>query len=176
MEVLAKVTFNLLCEYFTIVARIVLFTLPFYSAIISDITSPENRSKALAHVGIAFAICFIIGPPIGAYFASQPPPRALTAGGIELNIYAVPAMITLALLIVETIFLALFLPETRRVSASSAPKVKPEHTTGDAKQSERSPTERINLLALLGNIHFMFLGLFSGVEFTLTFLTFDRMS
>lgn len=33
------------------------------SAILSDVTTPANRSKALAHVGIAFAICFCIGPP-----------------------------------------------------------------------------------------------------------------
>lgn len=37
------------------------------SAILSDVTTSENRSKALAQVGIAFAVCFCIGPPIGLY-------------------------------------------------------------------------------------------------------------
>ncbi|KAL5527593.1 hypothetical protein ACEPAG_6394 [Sanghuangporus baumii] len=154
-------------------------------AIISDITTPANRGKALAHVGIAFAICFIIGPPIGAYFASRPVPPALTAGGFELNIYAVPAFLTLVLLSVETLFLALALPETRGTVIKNAPekKVKEKeangHSNGSAKNGQAKLTReedvkrRIDLLKRLQRVHFLFLGLFSGVEFTLTFLTFD---
>jgi hypothetical protein len=33
--------------------------------------------------------------------------------------------------------------------------------------------ERINRLKILRRLHFLFLGVFSGIEFTLTFLTFD---
>lgn len=157
------------------------------SAIISDITTPANRGKALAHVGIAFAICFIIGPPIGAYFASRPLPPALTAGGMELNIYAAPAFLTLVLLSVETLFLALALPETRGKVIKAAPTEKSVNgkANGTANGSvanghgpeltrEQDVTRRIGTLKALRRIHFMFLGLFSGVEFTLTFLTFDR--
>lgn len=43
-----------------------------FRAILSDVSTPENRSKALAHVGIAFAICFCIGPPIGTHYWTQP--------------------------------------------------------------------------------------------------------
>jgi MFS family permease len=82
-------------------------------AILSDITTPDTRAKALAHVGIAFAICFCIGPPIGAYFASQPVPTTFNASGFELNVYATPAIITLVLLSFETVFLYFALPETR---------------------------------------------------------------
>lgn len=155
------------------------------SAIISDITTPENRGKALAHVGIAFAICFIIGPPIGAYFASRPLPAALTGGGFEFNIYAVPAFITLVLLSVETLFLAVALPETRgTVLKPSTGKATGEksngHTNGYAKKESTKQNraqdvqKRLDLLKALRRFHFLFLGLFSGVEFTLTFLTFDR--
>ena len=81
-------------------------------AILSDVTSAADRSKALASVGIAFAICFCVGPPIGAYFASRPfPPNIIQ--GLELNIYATPAALTLVLLVLETIFLVVALPETR---------------------------------------------------------------
>src|ERR1700761_4327118 len=62
-----------------------------FSAILSDITTPANRARALSQVGIAFAICFIIGPPIGAYFASRPFP--ISMGNVELNIYATPAIL-----------------------------------------------------------------------------------
>jgi MFS family permease len=152
-------------------------------AILSDVTSPAERSKALASVGIAFAICFCIGPPIGAYFASRPfPPNIMQ--GVELNIYAVPAAITLVLLVVETIFLAIALPETRRLVGTSTSDEK-NSTTGATKVGDthgdrflnlRGATveNRITTLRSLSVSHFLFLSLFSGVEFTLTFLTFDR--
>ncbi|TCD68215.1 hypothetical protein EIP91_011387 [Steccherinum ochraceum] len=160
-------------------------------AILSDITTPDNRAKALAHVGIAFAICFIIGPPIGAYFASRPIPSTFTASGFELNVYAAPALLTLVLLVLETIFLIVALPETRGKRAQITSNGKSEkttngtHTNGKANGASKtngtnghlskaeSIKQRISVLSALRRAHFLFLGLFSGVEFTLTFLTFD---
>ncbi|KAH9853548.1 MFS general substrate transporter [Lenzites betulinus] len=158
-------------------------------AILSDITTPETRAKALAHVGIAFAICFIIGPPIGAYFASRPLPASITASGIEFNVYAVPALLTVVLLTLETIFLVVALPETRGKRAQPVPEKKATNGTangstngkangkanGAVQQTSRQETvsERIQMLKTLQHLHFLFLGVFSGVEFTLTFLTFD---
>ena len=149
-------------------------------------TTPETRAKALAHVGIAFAICFCIGPPIGAYFASRPLPPSFTASGIELNVYALPAALTFVLLALETIFLIVALPETRGKNISSkrtstsnvvngAANGKADGTANDTAQTSRQETvvERIQMLKRLQRLHFLFLGVFSGVEFTLTFLTFD---
>jgi MFS family permease len=148
-------------------------------AILSDVTTPANRSKALAHVGIAFAICFCIGPPIGAYFASKPLP-AISTFGIELNVYAVPAIITFVLLSVETIFLIVALPETRGKGIKPIPQAKAksnEKSTSGAAVSNASKSQsieqRIQTLKSLRIFHLLFLGIFSGVEFTLTFLTFD---
>lgn len=158
------------------------------SAILSDVTTPENRSKTLAYVGIAFAICFCIGPPIGAYFASQPLPSSINTWGIELNAYATPALITLVLLVLETVFLIVFLPETRgKVHHPTAKDQRPsEKVSGSARANgngsqavpkvKASTDERIRRLSSLRRLHFLFLGLFSGVEFTLTFLTFDCKS
>jgi len=156
-------------------------------AILSDVTSPETRSKALAHVGIAFAICFCIGPPIGAYFASRPLPKSMNSLGLDLNVYAVPAFLTLVLLVVETAFLFVALPETRgrkRISASQEkPKAPPVNENGNGKHSsgppkpisKRTVQSRIDVLEALRRLHFFFLTIFSGVEFTLTFLTFDLL-
>ena len=156
-----------------------------FSAILSDVTTPQNRAKALAHVGIAFAVCFIIGPPIGAYFASRPLPQSITASGIEFNVYAVPAALTVVLLTIETIFLVVALPETRGKHAQSVPKTASANGTtngtanakanGATHQTSRQATvaDRIQMLKTLQHLHFLFLGVFSGVEFTLTFLTFD---
>lgn len=143
-------------------------------AIISDVTTSANRSKDLAYVGIAFAICFCIGPPIGAYFASRPLPHSMGTRGPELNIYALPAILTLILLVVETIFLVLFLPETRAKSLHSTRNEKVS-SSPVRRTNKQSVEERIALLATLRRFHFLFLGLFSGIEFTLTFLTFDLL-
>ncbi|KAL0949439.1 hypothetical protein HGRIS_009497 [Hohenbuehelia grisea] len=160
-------------------------------AILSDVTTPANRSKALAHVGIAFAICFCIGPPIGAYFASRPLPTSMGTWTSYLNVYAAPAILTLVLLVAETIFLAVALPETRGKSPRSDPGEKLNGATlngtangkangnghaslnGSAPKPKATVEHRIMLLKRLRRLHFLFLGLFSGVEFTLTFLTFD---
>ncbi|OBZ70300.1 Major facilitator superfamily domain-containing protein 10 [Grifola frondosa] len=153
-------------------------------AILSDITTPANRAKALAHVGIAFAICFCIGPPIGAYFASRPPPSTFTASGYELNVYATPAALTLILLVFETIFLVVALPETRGKRAKPTPVEKRATNNGTAANGNangvgdklsraESVEQRLTMLQVLRRLHLLFLGVFSGVEFTLTFLTFD---
>lgn len=42
--------------------------------------------------------------------------------------------------------------------------------------SQGTVEQRIKTLSVLRRLHFLFLGLFSGMEFTLTFLTFDRKS
>ncbi|KAJ7180217.1 major facilitator superfamily domain-containing protein [Mycena crocata] len=144
-------------------------------AILSDVTTPANRSKALAHVGIAFAICFCIGPPIGAYFASRPLPASMNTFGLEFNVYAVPATITLVLLVLETLFLIFALPETRGKRMKPLPE-KPQTTNGTSPSKptrKASVDQRVKILKTLRLLHFLFLGIFSGVEFTLTFLTFD---
>jgi hypothetical protein len=96
--------------------------------------------------------------------------------GIDLNIYAIPATLTLVLLVAETLFLIIALPETRnaggKVKADGPPSESEKNTNGTSP--ERDVPTRIRLLKSLRRVHFLFLALFSGVEFTLTFLTFDR--
>lgn len=145
------------------------------TAILSDVTAPAQRSKALAQVGIAFALCFCIGPPIGAYFASRPFPASLHSMGVELNICAVPAAVTIVLLVIETGFLLLFLPETRGLRLNTARKPIADQSFPGSKQclSPPAPETRLALLKVLRRFHFLFLSVFAGMEFTLPFLTFD---
>ncbi|KAJ6598943.1 major facilitator superfamily domain-containing protein [Mycena vulgaris] len=142
-------------------------------AILSDVTTPANRAKALAHVGIAFAICFCIGPPIGAYFASRPLPASMNTFGLDLNVYAVPAAITLVLLVLETLFLILALPETRGKRMQPLAEKAATGASPSKPARKASVEQRMAILKTLRMLHFLFLGIFSGVEFTLTFLTFD---
>lgn len=116
-----------------------------------------------------------MGPPIGAYFALQPVPSIVKACGMELNVYAVPAFITLVLLVVETGFLAIALPETRGTKPPAPLQISTKSNADAAAPqiARKSPEDRLKLLGSLRRFHLLFLMIFSGVEFTLTFLTFD---
>jgi len=71
------------------------------------------------------------------------------------------------------------LPETRgtRINAVAKEKDKvddgPSPAAAIAKKPVLTVKERIDVLTTLGRLHFLFLSVFSGIEFTLTFLTFD---
>ncbi|GAA5967489.1 hypothetical protein JCM3765_004686 [Sporobolomyces pararoseus] len=147
-------------------------------AAISDVTTPATRSKSLALVGIAFSLAFTLGPSLGAYFASKdlfhlalsPIVNVPILGNIKLNSYAVPASITLALLTVETLYLAVYLPETKNWRKLQSGEAKETKVTS-RQEVKRTLEERRERLERLEWIHFGFLFFFSGAEFTITFLT-----
>ncbi|RUP49824.1 major facilitator superfamily domain-containing protein [Jimgerdemannia flammicorona] len=147
-------------------------------AIISDITTKETRSWGLALVGIAFAISFTFGPSLGAYFASLDLSGSfpsLVAWG--LNPFSAPAMLALTLLTIETLYLWLFLPETNAAIPSDKTHTLPvSHVKRppSLSPSVTSPAQiRLANLTLLSYAHLAHLFVFSGMEFTLIFLTFD---
>ena len=119
-------------------------------AMISDLTTTANRSKGLALVGIAFSLGFTFGPGASAYVASREP--------IYENAFANASLFSLIMLCLETIFLLFALKETNII---------------DEKKpiAANKPKTQQNSLAL---VHFIFLLIFSGMEFTITFLTFER--
>ncbi|KAJ3057780.1 hypothetical protein HK102_010880 [Quaeritorhiza haematococci] len=159
-------------------------------AIISDITTPETRARGLALVGIAFALGFTVGPPLGAYFTSfdlmelYPSLRSL-----PINSYSSPALFAFVLILVETAYLAVALPETihfksqKSVGASSKSKSKTDaqrksesglnKKSAKQQQQERQSNSK-SVLKTVSFIHFIYLFIFSGMEFTLTFLVHDR--
>lgn len=130
-------------------------------ACISDVTSVATRSKSLALVGGAFSLAFTLGPSLGAYFASRTMGRGsrITIAGREwqLNSYAVPALVTLALLTIETVYLAVSLPETRWYKDKEDEDT-PE-TTSSATRTLKQRQERLKDLQWL---HLWFLFFFSG--------------
>jgi len=79
----------------------------------------------------------------------------------------------LVLLLLEIVLLAVALPETRPRNPGKT-EVPPAPTKAAVPAVTKAPaTQRLAFLKQLGRIHFAFLALFSGVEFTLTFLSFD---
>ena len=55
-------------------------------AYVADITTPENRSKGMALIGIAFGVGFVVGPGLGGllYQSGSHAIPALVAGGLSL--------------------------------------------------------------------------------------------
>ncbi|KPV73302.1 uncharacterized protein RHOBADRAFT_55064 [Rhodotorula graminis WP1] len=163
-------------------------------ACITDVTTPEERARALALVGAAFSLAFTAGPSIGAYLSQRAfgpgsviaVPRILGLGGgeVQLNAYAVPAAMTVVLLAFETAYLWARLPETRGwTTAATARDDKADSTSSSISPAPPKPSspapsfaprplaDPAARLAHLSTTHLLFLFCFSGAEFTLCFLT-----
>lgn len=128
-------------------------------AIATDISSDEDRGKTMAMVGACFSIAFTFGPALGAALSQV----TLVAA----NPFATAAGFSLFLIVTETLYLYYALPETHPPNQSAVK---------GAEKSEKSTTEttrRTNSHALLNLTHFTFILFFSGMEFSLPFMTYD---
>jgi len=124
-------------------------------AIATDVSTKENRGSTLALVGIAFSVAFTLGPMLGAYMAS----KTLSLS----NPFAMAAAFSLSLIVIETAFLYMKLPETRPLEKKKE---------SESKGTPAVPVDKSGL-ALLNFTHLMFLLIFSGMEFSLSFMTWD---
>ncbi|CAG9759617.1 unnamed protein product [Ceutorhynchus assimilis] len=142
-------------------------------AIITDVSTINTRGKGMAFVGIAFSLGFIIGPMIGAIFA-------LWAKQKTGNWYVVPALFALMLSIADIIFFSYFfkesLPKEKRAKSFSTTLENTKNfiSIKDIFQfnavTKIKPSD-LKELQRLGLIYFVYLFIYSGLEFTLTFLT-----
>ena len=132
------------------------------TAMAADISDDKQRGATMALVGACFSIAFTFGPVLGAALAN-----------IEIvvaNPFATAAGFSLFLIVVETAYLYAYLPETRP-SLSEAPK---SNGTKSEKETTSSPGHtRTNSHTLLNFTHFIFILFFSGMEFSLPFMTYD---
>ncbi|KAG2218021.1 hypothetical protein INT45_010818 [Circinella minor] len=141
-------------------------------AIISDITPANQRSRSLALVGIAFAVAFTFGPGIGAWFASIDLSKIFpTITGIYP--YSMPAIVALILLTFETFYIYKKIPETKVINSNGNDDKSQHENVKTTENNVESIEKRISNLRRLKLIHGLHLFLFSGMEFTLVFLTFD---
>ncbi|XP_031842760.1 major facilitator superfamily domain-containing protein rtet isoform X2 [Nomia melanderi] len=143
-------------------------------AIITDVTSPKTRGKAMALVGIAFSIGFVLGPMIGAFFAWN------SSNNREGTWYIIPAVFALFLAASDLCFVVLNLRESLPMQCRATSlkcgisgviayinPIDLFHFNGVSGISLQDK----NNLKTLGYVYFMYLFLYSGLEFTLTFLT-----
>ncbi len=147
------------------------------TAIVTDESTPKTRGKGMALIGIAFSIGFIVGPLIGAFFSIWGRERAD-------NWFVYPAYCALALSLLDLAFLCAFfketLPEQKRLKSFSAAVkqalvyINPISLFKFASLKNLSPSDHA-ALQTQGLVYFLYLFLYSGLEFTLTFLTHIRL-
>jgi MFS family permease len=155
-------------------------------AIATDISDEKQRGATMALVGICFSISFTFGPALGAWLS--------TISSVKANPFATAAGFSLFLIVTETLYLYYCLPETLPSKVASAklngapaatngttkPTTRSEPKTTQAKlvSSEKAtvggkPFTRTNSHFLLNLTHLGFILFFSGMEFSLPFMTFD---
>ncbi|XP_051981185.1 major facilitator superfamily domain-containing protein 10-like isoform X2 [Xyrauchen texanus] len=147
------------------------------TAIVADLPCPKARNKGMAMIGVAFSLGFTLGPLMGAYFA-------LKLKDAEM-FYQGPAMLAVLFSLGDLIFIFLMLPETLQKEKSSGSSGIQQ--SGDllspvalfnftaVTRTENPPSEqKMQNLKMLGLVYFTYLFLFSGLEFTLSFLTHQR--
>lgn len=132
------------------------------TAMAADISDDKQRGATMALVGVCFSIAFTFGPALGAALAN--------VSTVAANPFATAAGFSLFLILVETLYLYLYLPETLPSSRSNRP------SSGGAGKKE--PTKlaehvRTNSHFILNLTHFSFILFFSGMEFSFPFLTYD---
>lgn len=131
------------------------------TAMAADVSDEKQRGATMALVGACFSIAFTFGPALGAALAN--------VETVATNPFATAAGFSLFLIIAETIYLYLYLPETL---PASRPKSSVIGTQSKSSNPEQKQT-RTNSHLLLNFTHFVFVLFFSGMEFSFPFMTYD---
>ncbi|XP_045330714.1 major facilitator superfamily domain-containing protein 10 isoform X5 [Leopardus geoffroyi] len=140
------------------------------TAIVADLGSPSARSRGMAVIGVAFSLAFTLGPMLGAFLPAEMVPwLALLFAASDL------------------LFIFCFLPETlpaeKRASSigpgfqAAADLLSPVallRFSAVARGQDPPAGDGIHHLRRLGLVYFLYLFLFSGLEFTLSFLAHQR--
>ncbi|XP_004579294.2 major facilitator superfamily domain-containing protein 10 [Ochotona princeps] len=141
------------------------------TAIVADLDSPQARSQGMAVIGVAFSLAFTLGPMLGACLALESAP-----------------WVSLLLAVCDLLFLFCFLPETLPPE-KRAPSIAPgfraaldllsppallRFSSVTAAGPALAAGDGLGSLRRLGLVYFLYLFLFSGLEFTLGFLVHQR--
>jgi MFS family permease len=146
------------------------------TAAVADVTTREERSRAMGIVGAAFGLGLVTGPVIGALTASID----LTAhfpglARFGVNPFSVPALISLAMSVLNVVWVAARFHETLPRDARDAAQA----ARRSAERRVRHPFRAIFALTnpgvrLVNLLAFLYALAFCGMEFSLTFLADER--
>lgn len=145
------------------------------TAIVTDVSDETNRGKGMALIGISFSIGFIIGPVLGATFAVW----SRTAEA-DYFFQLWPALFALTLSLINVIFVLFYFKESLPIEKRS-----PSIGSGLMQAIDyMSPLSLFSFRPVINikdndllvlkrgsRLYFLYLYLYSGLEFTLTFLT-----
>ena len=159
-------------------------------AIATDISDEKQRGATMALVGICFSISFTFGPALGAWLSS--------ISTVAANPFATAAGFSLFLIATETLYLYFGLPETlpskvaeakvtgapaaarneitkptTRAAAKKATQTQQPASSPTADDGTKKPFQRTNSHFLLNLTHLTFILFFSGMEFSLPFMTYE---
>uniref|UniRef100_A0A6P7GKR6 Major facilitator superfamily domain-containing protein 10 n=1 Tax=Diabrotica virgifera virgifera TaxID=50390 RepID=A0A6P7GKR6_DIAVI len=147
-------------------------------AIITDVSSINTRGKGMALIGIAFSLGFIVGPLIGAGFAVWAKKRSG-------EWFIVPALFAFLLSLIDLIFFVTTFKETLpkekrakdvKVTLTNMLSFINIKSLFDFTAVTGLPRDEQKKLKTLGFLYFVYLLIYSGLEFTLTFLTHHRFN
>uniref|UniRef100_A0A1B0D0Q8 Major facilitator superfamily (MFS) profile domain-containing protein n=1 Tax=Phlebotomus papatasi TaxID=29031 RepID=A0A1B0D0Q8_PHLPP len=145
-------------------------------AIITDVSNSKSRGKGMALVGIAFSLGFIVGPMIGAIFSKY-------SDKSSPDWFWLPATFAMCLALADILFLGVFLQETlpkkkraKKVLISLSRALEYINPTSLFKFDavKNLSTKDLESLKRLGFIYFVYLFIYSGLEFTVTFLMYHK--
>uniref|UniRef100_A0A673CC98 Major facilitator superfamily domain containing 10 n=1 Tax=Sphaeramia orbicularis TaxID=375764 RepID=A0A673CC98_9TELE len=145
------------------------------TAIVADLPCPKARNRGMAMIGVAFSLGFTVGPLMGAYFAIS----SRSSGNV---FYQVTALLALAFSAADLLFIWLMLPETLtkdiKVNLLDPRDLLDPlalfHFSAVTRTKDPPSKQKMQKLQVLGLVYFCYLFLFSGLEFTLSFLTHQR--
>ncbi|XP_076720380.1 major facilitator superfamily domain-containing protein 10 isoform X2 [Callospermophilus lateralis] len=136
------------------------------TAIVADLGSPPARSQGMAVIGVAFSLAFTLGPMLGA----------------SLSVEMAP-WLSLFFAVSNLLFIFCFLPETLppekrapsvalgfRAAADLLSPVALLRFAAVARGQDPPAKDKLGSLRGLGLVYFLYLFLFSGLEYTLSFL------
>ncbi len=153
------------------------------ATIVADVTSTEKRSKGMALIGVAFSLGFILGPMVGAMFSIWG--KQLSVEGVlSFSAFQYPAIFALVMACSDVLFLASFFQETlpmeKRATSLGAGIKGAVHLINPISlfkyDSVRGMSHQgLKNLRLMSVAYFMYIFLFSGLEYSLTFLVHQRL-
>ncbi|KAI8436096.1 hypothetical protein MSG28_004201 [Choristoneura fumiferana] len=141
-------------------------------AVVTDASNEKTRARGMALVGLAFSIGFIVGPCAGAWFA--------VTNDESYGLWGQrPAFYALSLSLANVALVAFCVPESlpkdKRAPlsftlAKTVDYISPWHLLRFTAVKNLSEHQN-KVLSKLGLIYFLYLFIYSGLEFTITFLT-----
>ncbi len=140
------------------------------TAAVADVTSREERSKAMGLVGAAFGLGLVTGPAIGAYTVRLDLAAALPSlAPLGLNPFSAPALIAFVLSLLNLVWITARFKETRPPEArGTATERRPLNPIRAILSLDNAPVRSVNLVAFIYSIAFV------AMETSLVFLSAER--